>query len=121
LTKSKERQADWQRYKFDLYKELVQSLSGIVGADASPDGNRRLAASSNTVHLIASIGVLNALHEYQDETFPIPIDPTLDTMSCCPACCGRYGKTCVFHTTRDLTSYPLVYGVQALLRTAHSI
>jgi len=31
LTKSKERQADWQRYKFDLYRELVQSLSGIVG------------------------------------------------------------------------------------------
>jgi hypothetical protein len=31
LTKSKERQADWQRYKFELYKELVQSLSGIVG------------------------------------------------------------------------------------------
>jgi len=30
LTKSKERQADWQRYKFELYKELVQSLSGIV-------------------------------------------------------------------------------------------
>jgi len=36
LTKSKERQADWQRYKFDLYKELVQSLSGIVGTDSGP-------------------------------------------------------------------------------------
>lgn len=67
LTKSKERQADWQRYKFDLYKELVQSLNGIVGDDATPDGNRRFAASCNTVHLIASLGVLKVLHEYQDE------------------------------------------------------
>jgi hypothetical protein len=33
LTKSKERQADWQRYKFELYKEFVQSQSGIVIGD----------------------------------------------------------------------------------------
>jgi len=29
LTKRKERQADWQRYKFELYKNLVQSLRGL--------------------------------------------------------------------------------------------
>jgi hypothetical protein len=67
LTKSKERQADWQRYKFELYKELVQSLSGIVGTDSTPDGNRRFASASNTLHLIASKGVLDALHHFQDE------------------------------------------------------
>lgn len=27
LTKQKERQADWQRYKFEIYRELVQSFS----------------------------------------------------------------------------------------------
>lgn len=62
LTKSKERQADWQRYKFELYKELVQSFSGIVGADSTPEGNRRFASVCNTLHLIGSKGVLNALH-----------------------------------------------------------
>jgi hypothetical protein len=67
LTKSKERQADWQRYKFDLYKELVQSLSGIVGTDSSPEGNRRFASACNTLHLIGSKGVLEALHHFQDE------------------------------------------------------
>lgn len=67
LTKSKEREADWQRYKFELYKELVQSLSGIVGTDSTPEGNRRFAAACNTLHLIASKGVLDALHEFQDE------------------------------------------------------
>lgn len=67
LTKSKERQADWQRYKFELYKELVQSLSGIVGTDSTPEGNRHFASACNTLHLIGSKGVLNALHDYQDE------------------------------------------------------
>ena len=67
LTKSKERQADWQRYKFDLYKEFVQSLSGIVGTDSSPEGNRRFALACNTLHLIGSTGVLEALHHFQDE------------------------------------------------------
>ena len=66
LTKSKEREADWQRYKFELYKELVESLSGIVGTSA-PEGNKRFASASNTLHLVASRGVLNALHAFQDE------------------------------------------------------
>ncbi len=67
LTKSKERQADWQRYKFELYKELVLSFSGIVGTDSTPEGDRRFAAACNTLHLIASNTVLDALHDFQDE------------------------------------------------------
>jgi hypothetical protein len=67
LTKSKERQADWQRYKFELYKELVQSLSRIVGTDSTPEGNRRFASACNTLHLIGSKGVIDALHHFQDE------------------------------------------------------
>jgi hypothetical protein len=68
LAKRKERQAEWLRYKFEIYKELVQSLSGIVGTDATAEGNRRFAAACNTLHLIASQGVLEALHSFQDET-----------------------------------------------------
>jgi hypothetical protein len=41
LTKRKERQADWQRYKLEIYKELVQSFGGIVATDSTPEGNRR--------------------------------------------------------------------------------
>jgi hypothetical protein len=67
LTKSKEREAEWQRYKFELYKELVQSLSGTVGTEATPEGHRRFAAACNNLHLIASNGVLAALHDFQDE------------------------------------------------------
>ena len=43
------------------------SLSGVVGTDASPEGQRRFARSSNTLHLIASAPVIRALHEYRDE------------------------------------------------------
>ena len=67
LTKSKERQADWQRYKFELYKELLQSLSGIVGTDSTPEGVRHFAGACNTLQLIGSKGVLDALHAFQDE------------------------------------------------------
>ncbi|MGP8245301.1 MAG: hypothetical protein ACLQVN_12375 [Bryobacteraceae bacterium] len=67
LTKWKERQADWQRSKFEIYKELVQSFSGIVGTDSTPEGNRRFAAASNTLHLIASQDVISALHDFQNE------------------------------------------------------
>ena len=64
LTKSKERQADWQRYKFGLYKELVQSLSGIVGTYSSPEGNRRFASACNTLHLIGTKGVLKRFRSF---------------------------------------------------------
>jgi hypothetical protein len=67
LTKRKERQVDWQRYKFDIYKELVQSFSGIVGTDSTLEGNRRFAAAVNMLHLIASQGVIAALHDFLDE------------------------------------------------------
>jgi hypothetical protein len=67
FTKSKERAADWERYKFEMYKELVFSLSGIVGTDTTPEGNRRFAAACNAILLIAPTPALNALYAFQDE------------------------------------------------------
>jgi hypothetical protein len=67
LTKKKEREADWQKYKFEHYREFVAALGGIVGTDATPEGNLRFAVSSNTLNLIAPKAVIAALHEFQDE------------------------------------------------------
>ncbi len=67
LTKKREREADWRKYKYEQYKEFMVSISGIVAGDSTPEGNRAFARSCNTLHLIGSKGVLVALHAYQDE------------------------------------------------------
>lgn len=67
ITKYKEREAEWRRYKFEFYKELVQSLSGTVGTDSTPEGQRRFASACNTLFLIASKAALDALYEFRDE------------------------------------------------------
>jgi hypothetical protein len=95
LTKQKERQAEWQRYKFEIYKELVASLSGIVGTDSTPEGNRRLAAACNTLHLVASQGVIVALHEFQDEIRVSNANRDSDRHDALyHGCNGKYGRTC---------------------------
>jgi len=65
--KKKERDADWQKYKFELYREFVTALGGIVGTDATSEGNRRFAVAANTLQLIASKAAIAALHNFQDE------------------------------------------------------
>jgi len=67
LTKKREREADWRKYKYEQYKEFMVSISGIVAGDSTPEGNRVFARACNTLHLIGSRGVLVALHAYQDE------------------------------------------------------
>jgi hypothetical protein len=34
----KEKEADWRKIKFEHYQEFMNSLSSIVGSDASPEG-----------------------------------------------------------------------------------
>jgi hypothetical protein len=67
FAKWKEREADWRKYKFEIYREFVTSMSGTVGTDSTPEGNRAFAKSCNTLHLIGSRGALAALHAYQNE------------------------------------------------------
>ncbi len=67
FTKMKEREAGWRKWKYEQYKEFMLSISGIVAGDSTPEGNRVFAKACNTLHLIGSKGVLDALHAYQDE------------------------------------------------------
>ncbi len=67
LTKKKEREADWRKYNYEQYKEFMISISGIVGGDSTPEGNRVFAKACNNLHLIGSKGVIVALHAYQDQ------------------------------------------------------
>jgi hypothetical protein len=63
----KEREADWRKVKFDHYREFMTALSSIVGSDANPEGHRQFARACNTVQLVASKRVIQALHDFRDE------------------------------------------------------
>lgn len=64
LTKKKEREADWRKYKFEQYKEFLFSMSGNLGTNPTQDGKRNFARTCNSLHLIGSKGVLLALHKH---------------------------------------------------------
>src|SRR5262249_15861548 len=64
----KEREADWRKLKFEHYREFMGALSGIVGTDSTPEGHLRYAQACNTVQLVASDQVINALHNFRSET-----------------------------------------------------
>lgn len=66
LTKRKEREAEWRKQKLEHYREFLDSLSGTVGTDSTPEAQRRWARASNTIGLVASQRVLAALWQFQD-------------------------------------------------------
>ncbi|MBN9087347.1 MAG: hypothetical protein J0J01_10610 [Reyranella sp.] len=63
----REQAGDWRKVKFEHYREFMSALSGIVGADVTPEGQRRFAQACNTVQLVASKQVIEALHDFRDE------------------------------------------------------
>lgn len=63
----KEKAGDWRKVKFEHYREFMAALSSIVGADATPEGHRRFAQACNTVQLVASKHVIEALHDFREE------------------------------------------------------
>jgi hypothetical protein len=42
FTKRRDREAEIRRQKLEYYKELIHSLSDIVGTDNSPEGQKNL-------------------------------------------------------------------------------
>jgi hypothetical protein len=73
LTKAKEREADWRKYKFEQYKEFLVSMSGALKRNPTPEGPYEFAKACNTLHLIGSSAVLVALHDLQRELEASPI------------------------------------------------
>jgi hypothetical protein len=66
FTKRKERQAEWRKQKLEHYREFLDALSGVVGTDATREGQLRWARACNTIGLVASQRVLLALRGFQD-------------------------------------------------------
>lgn len=66
----KERESDWRKVKFEHYREFMGAVSDIVGTDATSEGQRRFTQACNTVQLVASKQVIDALHKFRDEIGP---------------------------------------------------
>lgn len=65
-TKRREREAGWRKEKLAHFGALVGSMSGIVGGDATPDGQRKFARASNNLLLFAPQAVIEALDAFRN-------------------------------------------------------
>lgn len=66
-TKQKEREAEWRKEKLTYYKAFVESLSATVGTDATPEGHRMFAKTTNNLLLFAPESVIAAVDEFRNE------------------------------------------------------
>jgi hypothetical protein len=66
-TKRRESEAEWRKEKLAYYKTFIESLSGIVEGDASPDGHKAFAKATNNLLLFAPQAVIAALNEFRHE------------------------------------------------------
>jgi dsDNA-specific endonuclease/ATPase MutS2 len=67
FTKKREREAELRKEKLEHYKEFVASLSGIISAEGTPEGQRSFARACNKLNLVAPQPVLEALQQFQNE------------------------------------------------------
>ena len=67
FTKRREREAEWRKEKLAYYKAFIESLSGIVEGDSSPEGHKSFAKATNNLLLFAPQFVISALNEFRHE------------------------------------------------------
>ena len=77
LTKSKERETAWRDKKLEYYEEFILAANNIVGS-ASDQDKIGFAKAVNKLNLVASNGVLSALHEFCDEIAESNTDSSKD-------------------------------------------
>jgi hypothetical protein len=65
FTKKREREAELRKEKLEHYKDLVASMSGIIAAETTDDGQRDFSRACNKLNLVASQPVLAALREFR--------------------------------------------------------
>jgi len=67
FTKQRERDAEWRKEKLAHYKAFIESLSGIVEGDSSPEGHKSFAKATNNLLLFAPQSVIASLNEFRHE------------------------------------------------------
>lgn len=67
FTKQREREAEWRKEKLAHYKAFIESFSGIIEGDSSPEGHQLFAKTTNNLLLFAPQSVIAALNEFRHE------------------------------------------------------
>jgi uncharacterized membrane protein len=67
-TKRRERDTEWRKEKLIYYKAFVESMSGIILGDETPEGHKLYAKTTNNLLLFAPQSVIEALNEFRSET-----------------------------------------------------
>jgi hypothetical protein len=67
LTKRREREAEWRKEKLTYYKAFIESLSGAIEGDDTPEGHRLYAKATNNLLLFAPQSVIEAVDAYRAE------------------------------------------------------
>jgi len=67
FTKQRERDSEWRKEKLTHYKAFIESFSGIIEGDSSPDGHKSFAKATNNLLLFAPQSVIAALNEFRHE------------------------------------------------------
>lgn len=67
FTKQREREGEWRKEKLAYYKSFIESMSGIVEGDATPEGHLAFARATNNLLLFAPQPVLVALNAFRHE------------------------------------------------------
>jgi hypothetical protein len=66
-SKRRDREADWRKLKLQKYEEFATSLAGMAEGDATNEIKTRFNVASNSLHLIASKRVVDALEDFRKE------------------------------------------------------
>jgi hypothetical protein len=66
-TKRREREAEWRKEKLAYYKAFVESMSGTLEGDDTPEGHKLHAKTTNNLLLFAPQSVIEALNTFRSE------------------------------------------------------
>lgn len=67
FTKRREREAEWRKEKLAYYKFFIESISGIIDGDDSPEGHKLFTKATNNLLLLAPQAVIEALNKFRTE------------------------------------------------------
>jgi hypothetical protein len=99
LTKRREREAEWRVEKLAYYKAFIESLSGIVSGDDTPESHLVFARATNNLLLFAPQNVIDSINAFRHEIRISNPTPSRDQHD-------KLLKDLLLEVRRDIGVYP---------------